>query len=148
MPVKAAEDRPRSPWRGPARVAQCPHERRSGACGEALWTPVGDRRTGGHAASPATRWRRSEGPLRSMRLCTVDDAIEDCVAEGRIADHLMPTSCTPTVMPSQRRDLLEIVDDRCDRGSLADHQPGPRESPSVITFGWNGRSQSPECARF
>ena len=30
VPVKAAEDRPRSPRRGPARRA-CPHERRSGA---------------------------------------------------------------------------------------------------------------------
>ena len=36
--------RPRSPWRGPARVAQCPHKRRSGARGEALWTPGGDPR--------------------------------------------------------------------------------------------------------
>ena len=69
MPVKAAEDRPWSPRRGPARVAQCPHERRSGARGEALWAPVGDRRTDAHAAvlSLATRRRRSDGPFRSMR---------------------------------------------------------------------------------
>src|ERR1700746_1318894 len=41
-------------------------ERRSR--GEALLAPLGDRRTA-HAAvlSPATRWRRSEGPLRSIR---------------------------------------------------------------------------------
>ena len=26
-PVKVIADRPRSPWRGPARVASCPHER-------------------------------------------------------------------------------------------------------------------------
>ena len=66
---QAAEDRPWSPRRGPARVAQCPHERRSGARGEALWAPVGDQCTGGHAAglSLATRRRRSDGPLRSMR---------------------------------------------------------------------------------
>jgi hypothetical protein len=37
--VKAAEDRPRSPRRGPARDAQCPHERRSGARGEACGSP-------------------------------------------------------------------------------------------------------------
>ncbi len=37
--------RPRSPLRGPARVAQCPHERRSDARGEALWTPGGDPRS-------------------------------------------------------------------------------------------------------
>src|ERR1700739_2098903 len=69
VPVKAAEDRPRSPRRGPARVAQCPHERRSGARGEALWAPVGDQCTGAHAAelSLVTRRRRSDGPLRSMR---------------------------------------------------------------------------------
>src|SRR6266478_5173274 len=36
--------RPRSPWRGPARDAPCPHERRSGARGEALWAPGGDPR--------------------------------------------------------------------------------------------------------
>jgi hypothetical protein len=36
--------RPRSPWRGPARVAQCPDERRSEARGEALWIPGGDPR--------------------------------------------------------------------------------------------------------
>src|SRR5207302_5837706 len=42
--------RPRSPWRGPARDAQCPHKRRSGARGEALWTPGGD-----------PRWARTVG---------------------------------------------------------------------------------------
>jgi hypothetical protein len=36
--------RPRSPRRGPARVAQCPHKRRSDARGEALWAPGGDPR--------------------------------------------------------------------------------------------------------
>ena len=68
-PVKATVDRPWSPWRGPTRVAQCPHERRSGARGEALWAPVGDRRHGAHAAvlSAATSRRRKEGPLSSMR---------------------------------------------------------------------------------
>lgn len=30
--------RPGSPWRGPARDAQCPGARRSGTRGEALWT--------------------------------------------------------------------------------------------------------------
>ncbi len=39
--------RPRSPRRGPARVAQCPHERRSDARGEALWAPGGDPRAAG-----------------------------------------------------------------------------------------------------
>jgi hypothetical protein len=39
--------RPRSPRRGPARVAQCPHKRRSDARGEALWAPGGDPRTRG-----------------------------------------------------------------------------------------------------
>jgi len=39
--------RPRSPRRGPARVAQCPHERRSDARGEALWAPGGDPRATG-----------------------------------------------------------------------------------------------------
>ncbi|MEA2212404.1 MAG: hypothetical protein QOF83_2352, partial [Solirubrobacteraceae bacterium] len=69
VPVKAAEDRPWSPRRGPARDAQCPHERRSGARGEGLWAPVGDQFTDSHAAelSLATRRRRSDGPLRSMR---------------------------------------------------------------------------------
>ena len=41
---RLSSGRPRSPWRGPARVAQCPHKRRSGARGEALWTPGGDPR--------------------------------------------------------------------------------------------------------
>ncbi len=41
---RLSSGRPRSPWRGPARVAQCPHERRSGARGEALWTPGVDPR--------------------------------------------------------------------------------------------------------
>src|SRR5207248_11202382 len=69
FPTKGTCDRPRSPRRGPARVAQCPHERRSGARGEALWAPVGDQCTGAHAAelSLVTRRRRSDGPLRSMR---------------------------------------------------------------------------------
>jgi hypothetical protein len=68
--VKSAADRPRSPRRGPARDAQRPRRvRRSGARGEALWTPVGDRSTGRHAEglSAATRCRRKEGPWSSMR---------------------------------------------------------------------------------
>ena len=67
VPVKAAEDRPWSPRRGPARDAQCPHERRSGARGEGLWAPVGDQFTDSHAAelSLATRRRRSDGPKPS-----------------------------------------------------------------------------------
>ncbi len=40
-PVKSPEDRPRSPRRGPARVAQCPHERRSGARGRCLFAHRG-----------------------------------------------------------------------------------------------------------
>ena len=53
----------------PARVAPCPHERRSGARGEALWTPVGDPGATAYAAelSAPTRRRRREGPLSSMR---------------------------------------------------------------------------------
>jgi hypothetical protein len=49
--------------------AQRPHERRSGARGEALWTPVGDLATGGHAAglSAVTSWRRIDGPFSSIR---------------------------------------------------------------------------------
>src|SRR6516165_7389633 len=111
MPVKAAEDRPRSPWRGPARVAQCPHERRSGACGEALWTPVGDRRTGGHAASPATRWRRSEGPLRSMRCARWTMRSRIASPKGRIADHLMPAIHGDLAGDQQRPAIAAIVDD-------------------------------------
>jgi hypothetical protein len=88
VPVKSAADRPRSPRRGPARDAQCPHEQRSGARGEALWTPVGDRATGGHAAglSAAPQGRALQlDPVRTM-----DDAIEDRVGQGGKADHLMP----------------------------------------------------------
>ncbi len=44
---RLSSGRPRSPRRGPARVAQCPHERRSGARGEALWAPGGDPRATG-----------------------------------------------------------------------------------------------------
>jgi hypothetical protein len=39
-------------------VAQCPHERRSGARGEALWAPMGDQCTGGHAAGLSLATRR------------------------------------------------------------------------------------------
>jgi len=41
---RLSSGRPRSPRRGPARVAQCPHERRSDARGEALWARGGDPR--------------------------------------------------------------------------------------------------------
>jgi hypothetical protein len=63
VPVKAAEDRPRSPRRGAARVAPGPHERRSGARRAALWAPVGDQCAGAHAAelSLVTRRRRGDG---------------------------------------------------------------------------------------
>jgi hypothetical protein len=44
---RLSSGRPRSPRRGPARVAQCPHERRSDARGEALWAPGGDPRATG-----------------------------------------------------------------------------------------------------
>jgi DNA replication protein DnaC len=44
---RLSSGRPRSPWRGPARVAQCPHKRRSDARGEALWAPGGDPRATG-----------------------------------------------------------------------------------------------------
>jgi len=66
---QAAEDRPRSPRRGPARVVQCRHERRSGARGEALWAPwaISTRAV----MQRDFRWRRDAGarggPLRSMR---------------------------------------------------------------------------------
>jgi hypothetical protein len=42
---------------GDPRVAQCPHERRSGARGEALWAPVGDRGTG--VTQLGFGWRQS-----------------------------------------------------------------------------------------
>src|SRR5258708_2254360 len=45
-PVKSPEDRPRSPPRGPARVAQCPDERRTGARGAALVGEIGERARG------------------------------------------------------------------------------------------------------
>ena len=44
---RLSSGRPRSPRRGPTRVAQCPHERRSDARGEALWAPGGDPRATG-----------------------------------------------------------------------------------------------------
>ena len=46
-----------------------PHKRRSDARGEALWTPVGDRATDGHAAGllAATSCRRKDGPFSSIR---------------------------------------------------------------------------------
>src|SRR6202030_3472377 len=44
---------------------------------------------GGHAAglSLATRRRRSEGPLRSMRRSAMDDAVENGVSQRWIAEH-------------------------------------------------------------
>jgi len=39
-------DRPGSPWKGPARVAECPHERCSDTRGKDLWTHLGDPRGG------------------------------------------------------------------------------------------------------
>jgi hypothetical protein len=69
-PVKPAANRPWSPWRGPARdVQRPPRVWRSGARGEALWTPVGDQATGGHAVglSAATSGRRIDGPFSSIR---------------------------------------------------------------------------------
>ena len=83
-PVKSTADRPRSPWRGPARDAPCPHERRSGARGEALWAPVGDPGTARHAAGLSAATGR---PLELDAMGAVDDAIEDRVGQGGIAEH-------------------------------------------------------------
>jgi hypothetical protein len=63
-------------------AAKCLGERRSGARGEALWAPVGDRSTGGHAAglSAATRYRRKDGPLsfdEHLRAAERADGAED-----------------------------------------------------------------------
>src|SRR5438045_6487640 len=44
---RLSSGRPRSPRRAPARVAQCPHARRSDARAEALWAPGGDPRAMG-----------------------------------------------------------------------------------------------------
>lgn len=58
-PVKSVADRPWSPRRGPARVAQCPDERRSGARGEAL-SPCGQGRS--LRASPFVLFARPVSP--------------------------------------------------------------------------------------
>ena len=42
--LRLSSGRPRSPRREAARVAQCPHKRRSDARGEALWAPGADPR--------------------------------------------------------------------------------------------------------
>ena len=89
--VKAAGDRPRSPRRGPARVAPCHDERQSGARGEALWAPVGDPGHGRHAAelSAATRRRRREGPLSSIRCARW--TMRSGIASARVGSPI--TSC-------------------------------------------------------
>src|SRR5436309_8163535 len=90
VPVKAAEDRPRSPRRGPARGAQCPHERRSGARGEALWAPVGDRAHGrscsGAFAGDDAATQRWAFEIDTMGA--VDDAVENGVGQGGITEYL------------------------------------------------------------
>src|SRR5438270_485357 len=64
--------RPRSPWRGPARDAQCPHKRRSGARGEALWTPGGD-----------PRWARSVGSGAVFEAPALVDGFENVAVMGQ-----------------------------------------------------------------
>ena len=90
VPVKVAEDRPRSPRRGPARGAQCPHERRSGARGEALWAPVGDRAHGrscsGAFAGDDAATQRWAFEIDTMGA--VDDAVENGVGQGGITEYL------------------------------------------------------------
>ena len=89
-PVKSPEDRPRSPRRGPARGAQCPHERRSGARGEALWAPVGDRAHGrscsGAFAGDDAATQRWAFEIDTMGA--VDDAVENGVGQGGITEYL------------------------------------------------------------
>jgi hypothetical protein len=89
VPVKSAADRPRSPRRGPARDAQCPDEQRSGARGEALWTPRG--RSGhGRSCSGALGGDEMTPQGRALQLDPVramDDAVEDRVGQGGIAEY-------------------------------------------------------------
>jgi hypothetical protein len=86
VPVKSAEDRPRSPWRGPARDAQCPHEQGAARVGKRC--DPGGRSGHGRSCSGAlggdemTQGRALQlDPVRAM-----DDAIEDRVGQGGIAD--------------------------------------------------------------
>lgn len=91
-PVKSAADRPWSPWRGPARdVQRPPRVWRSGARGEALWTPVGDldgRSCSGALGGDGRAPHRRAFQLDPVRA--VNDAVEDRVTERGIGDHLVP----------------------------------------------------------
>jgi hypothetical protein len=66
---------------GTPRAAQCRGERRSGARREALWTPVGDRSTGGHAAglSAATSLPRARPGVapRNARAVSVEHGFDE-----------------------------------------------------------------------
>src|SRR5579883_522752 len=60
--------RPGSPWRGPARDAQCPRARRSGTRGEALWTHRGEPQGVGSGAGDQARFlkRQLSLPVSTM----------------------------------------------------------------------------------
>ena len=66
-----------------------PHERRSGACGEALWTPVGDRRYGGscNGAFSLDEASAQGRPFELDPVSAMKDAIEDRVDQGGIPKH-------------------------------------------------------------
>lgn len=112
-PVKTAADRPRSPWRGPARSGVTATSRRSGARGEALWTPVGDQATGkscswalGSDGRAPQGWAFQLDPVRA-----VNDAVEDGVTESGIGDHLMPFADRDLAGDQQRAAFVAVVDD-------------------------------------
>src|SRR5437868_2085622 len=93
-PVKSAADRPRSPWRGPARRA-------------ATATSLAERRAWGGAVDPRGRSGHERSCSRALGgdeltpqggafqldpMRAMDDAVEDGVGQGGIADHLMPVA--------------------------------------------------------
>ena len=81
--------RPRSPRRGPARVAQCPHERRSGARGEALWAPRVD--PAGHGLFRSGFLKRQDWNLPVSRIvAVVREAVEQRRGHLRVGEDAWP----------------------------------------------------------
>ena len=94
-------------------AAQCLGERRSGVRGEALWTPVGDR-SHGRSCSGAFGGDKLSAQGRAFEfdpMGAVNDAVEDRVAEGGVADHLVPSTDRDLAGDQQRAAVVAVVDD-------------------------------------
>src|SRR6266851_8391960 len=112
VPVKSAADRPRSPRRGPARRAVPSRATERRAWGGA----VDPRGRSGHGRSCSGAFGGNEvtaqgRPFEFDPVYAVDDAIEDRVGQGGIADHLMPAVDRHLAGDEQRAALVAVVDD-------------------------------------